>query len=327
MDVPFWVWLAFGLLVVGLLALDLLAFGRRKETIPFRRAVVWSIAWTAVGLGFAGVLWAWQGSDPAGEYLAGFLIEKSLSIDNLFVFALIFGYFAVPAAYQRRVIYWGIVGAIVLRALFILAGAALLDAFHFTIYVFGAFLVLTGLRMARHRTVEIHPERNVLLRLFRRVVPLTNEYHGDRLVVRKRGGLTATPLLAALVLVAAFDVVFAVDSIPAIFAITRDTFIVYAANAFSLLGLAALYFVLAGMIERFRYLNLGLAAVLVFVGAKMLLADVYAIPVYASLAVIVLTLAAAVLGSLLHPRPPRQAGRPPASHEGATTTVASERSQ
>jgi tellurite resistance protein TerC len=326
MNVPLWIWLAFGLLVVGLLAVDLVAFGRRKETIPFRRAVGWSIAWTVVGVGFAGVLWAWQGRDPAGEYLAGFLIEKSLSIDNLFVFALIFGYFAVPAAYQRRVIYWGIVGAIFLRALFILAGAALLDAFHFTIYVFGAFLVLTGLRMARHRTVEIHPERNVLLRLFRRVVPLTSEYHGDRLVVREKGALTATPLLAALVLVAAFDVVFAVDSIPAIFAITRDTFIVYAANAFSLLGLAALYFVLAGMIQRFRYLNLGLAAVLVFVGAKMLLADVYAIPVYASLAVIVLALAAAVGVSLLHPRQPDQ-GRRAESHEDITHTVASEGSR
>lgn len=326
MDVAWWIWLAFGLLVVGLLAVDLIAFGRRKESIPFRRAVVWSIAWTAVGLGFAGVLWAWRGSDHAGEYLAGFLIEKSLSIDNLFVFALIFGYFAVPAAYQRRVIYWGIVGAIVLRALFILAGAALLDAFHFTIYVFGAFLVLTGVRMARHRTVAIHPERNVLLRLFRRVVPLTNDYHGDRLVVRDNGALTATPLLAALVLIAAFDVVFAVDSIPAIFAITRDTFVVYAANAFSLLGLASLYFVLAGMIERFRYLSLGLAAVLVFVGAKMLLADVYAIPVHVSLAVIVLTLGAAVLGSLLHPRPPGPVGRPTGSRQGTARPVASERS-
>ncbi len=327
MDVPVWVWLAFGFLVVGLLVVDLLAFGRRKETIPFRRAVVWSIAWTAVGLAFAGVLWAWQGRDPAGEYLAGFLIEKSLSIDNLFVFALIFGYFAVPAAYQRRVIYWGIVGAIVLRALFILAGAALLDAFHFTIYVFGAFLVLTGLRMARHRTVEIHPERNVVLRLFRRVMPLTDEYHGDRLVVRQNRRLTATPLLAALVLVAAFDVVFAVDSIPAIFAITRDTFIVYAANAFSLLGLAALYFVLAGMIERFRYLNLGLAAVLVFVGAKMLLADVYSIPVYASLAIIVLTLGAAVVGSLVHPKAPDRRPRPAEGDQGASQTIASEGSR
>jgi tellurite resistance protein TerC len=320
MEVPLWIWLAFGLLVVGLLVVDLLAFGRRRESIPFRRAVVWSIAWTAVGLGFAGVLWAWRGRDPAGEYLAGFLIEKSLSIDNLFVFALIFGYFAVPSPYQRRIIYWGIVGAIVLRGLFILAGAALLDTFHYTIYVFGAFLVLTGLRMARHRAVAIDPERNVILRLFRRVVPLTTEYHGDRLVVRQNGALMATPILAALALVATFDVVFAVDSIPAIFAITRDTFIVYAANAFSLLGLGALYFVLAGMIDRFRYLSVGLAAVLVFVGAKMLLADVYAIPVYASLAVIVLTLAAAVLGSLLHPK----AERPADSRKGTTQTIASE---
>jgi tellurite resistance protein TerC len=282
-----------------LLLVDLLAFGRRGEEIPLRRAVGWSIGWTALGVGFAGLLWAWQGRGPAEEYLAGFLIEKSLSIDNLFVFALIFGFFAVPAAYQRRVIFWGIVGAIVLRALFILAGAALLDAFHLTVYVFGAFLILTGIRMARHREVEIHPERNPALRLLGRVLPLTTAYHGDRLTAREGGRRVATPLAAALLLVATFDVVFAVDSIPAIFAVTRETFVVYAANAFSLLGLSALYFVLAGMIGRFRYLNVGLAAVLVFVGGKMVLADVVHLPVYASLLVIVLALGAAVGASLV----------------------------
>jgi tellurite resistance protein TerC len=292
-----------------MLLVDLWAFGRRSEEIPFRRAVAWSVGWTLLGVAFAGFVWVWQGQELAGEYLAGFMIEKSLSIDNLFVFALIFSYFAVPALYQRRVIFWGIVGAIVLRGIFILAGAALLDAFHYTIYVFGAFLVLTGIRMARHANVEIHPERNPVLRLVGRILPTTAEYHGDRFTIREGGKRVATPLVLALALVATFDVVFAVDSIPAIFAVTRETFIVYAANAFSLLGLAALYFVLAGMIGKFRYLNLGLATVLVFVGLKMTLADFVHVPVYISLAVIVGVLAAAIGASLLRPLPESSDGR------------------
>jgi len=307
-----WVWAGFGVLVCALLVVDLVAFAGRGERIPMRRAVVWSVAWTVLGVGFAGVLWAWQGRVWAEEYVAGFLIEKSLSIDNLFVFALIFSYFAVPAVYQRRVIFWGIVGAVFLRGVFILAGAALLDAFHYSIYLFGGFLIVTGIRMARHSNVEIHPERNPVLRLIRRIIPMSAYYDRDRLLTRQNGRLIATPMLAALVLVATFDVVFAVDSIPAIFAVTRETFIVYAANAFSLLGLSALYFVLAGMIGRFRYLNVGLAAVLVFVGAKMVVADVYEIPVYASLGVIVLVLAASVGLSLLRPRPGSQTTKPPA---------------
>jgi tellurite resistance protein TerC len=305
-------WVAFGAFVVAMLLVDLLGFGGRGERVPFRRAVAWSVAWTLLGVGFAAFLWLWQGRAPAEEYLAGFLIEKSLSVDNLFVFALIFSYFVVPSIYQRRVIFWGIVGAIVLRGLFILAGAALLDAFHYTIYLFGGFLVLTGLRMARHHALEIHPERNPVLRLLRRLIPMTTRYDGDKLIVRDGPRWVATPLLAALALVATFDVVFAVDSIPAIFAITRETFIVYAANAFSLLGLGALYFVLAGMIDRFRYLNLGLAAVLVFVGLKMTLADLYEVPVYLSLTVIVVALAIAVAASMLRPRTPEQATTSPA---------------
>jgi tellurite resistance protein TerC len=300
MELEPWMWGAFGALVVVLLLVDLAAFGRRGEAIPLRRAVLWSIGWTLLGLGFAAFLWAWQDEASAGEYLAGFLIEKSLSIDNLFVFALIFAYFGIPAARQRRVIFWGIVGAIVLRGLFILGGAALLDAFHYAVYVFGAFLVFTGIRMARHRATEIHPERNPVLRLLGRVLPLTTADHGDRLTVRRDGRRLGTPMLAALVSVAAFDVVFAVDSIPAIFAVTRETFIVYAANAFSLLGLSALYFVLAGVMGRFRYLNLGLALVLVLVGAKMVLVDLYHVPVWASLAAIVGILGATVAASLLH---------------------------
>jgi TerC family integral membrane protein len=304
-ELEVWMWVAFVGFVGAMLLVDLLAFGRRGEPIPLRRAVGWSIGWTLLGLAFAAFLWVWQGRRFAGEYLAGFVIERSLSIDNLFVFALIFAYFGVPPTLQRRALFWGIVGAIILRGIFILAGAVLLDAFHYTIYVFGGFLVVTGIRFARHRTVEVHPERNPLLTLIRRILPMSNAYREDRFLVRERGTLVATPMLAALALIAAFDVVFAVDSIPAIFAVTRDTFIVYAANAFSMLGLAALYFVLAGMIERFRFLNLGLAAVLVFVGLKMTLADLYEIPVAVSLVFVALALAAAVAVSLARPAPPR----------------------
>jgi tellurite resistance protein TerC len=312
MELDLWMWAAFGAFVVAMLLVDLIAFGRRAEAIPLRRAALWSVGWSALGLAFAAFLWWWQGRRFAEEYLAGFLIEKSLSIDNLFVFALVFAYFAIPAAYQRRVIYWGIVGAIVLRGLFILAGAALLEAFHYTVYAFGVFLVFTGVRMVRRPTVEVDPERNPVLRLLARAVPLTTAHDRDRFTVRERGRRRATPLFAALVLVATFDLVFAVDSIPAIFAVTRETFIVYAANAFSLLGLAALYFVLVGMLGRFRYLHIGLAFVLVFVGAKMTLEDVFGPPVYVALLVVVMTLAVAIGASLLRPmpEPPPGAGGP-----------------
>jgi len=303
MDVALWHWGAFVALVVALLAVDLAVFARRDQEISFRRVLGWSIGWTALGAAFAGVIFAWQGGGAASEYLTGFVIEKSLSIDNLFVFALVFGYFGVPAASQRRVLFWGIVGAIVLRAIFIFAGAALLDAFHYTIYVFGAFLVLTGLRMARHSDVEIHPERNPVLKLLGRVVPLVDRYDADRFLVRERGRRLATPLMAALVLVATFDLLFAVDSIPAIFAVTRETFLVCAANAFSLLGLASLYFVLAELLGRFHYLNVGLGVVLVFVGAKMAGADLYELPIWTSLVVIVGVLGAAVGASLLRSAP------------------------
>lgn len=327
-QVEAWMWAAFGAFVVAMLVVDLVAFGRRGEEVAFRRAVGWSIGWTLLGVAFAVPLWVWQGRVWAEEHLAGFLIEKSLSIDNLFVFALIFSYFAVPAAYQRRVIFWGIVGAIVLRGVFILAGAALLDAFHYTIYLFGAFLIVTGIRMARHSDVEIHPERNPVLKLLGRILPMTTRYHGDRLTAHEGGRRVATPMLAALAMVATFDVVFAVDSIPAIFAVTREVFIVYAANAFSLLGLAALYFVLAGMIGRFRYLNLGLATVLAFVGVKMVLSDLYKVPIYLSLAVIVVTLAVAVVASLRHPRPTPTAEthdlEPPQTPQAAAASAATE---
>jgi tellurite resistance protein TerC len=284
-----------------MLLLDFALFGRRGEVISLRRAIGWSIGWTGLGLAFAAPLWAWEGQEIASAYLAGYLIEKSLSVDNLFVFALIFGYFAVPAIWQRRVLFWGIVGAIVLRAGFIAAGAAVLDVFHYTTFLFGAFLVVTGVRIGRQAEIHVDPERNPALKILRRLLPMTSSQADDSLIVRESGRRRATPMLAALVLVATFDVVFAVDSIPAIFAITQETFIVYAANAFSLLGLASLYFVLVGMIGRFRFLNVGLAVVLVFVGTKMTVAEWFEIPVFLSLAVVVVTLGAAAAASLLWP--------------------------
>jgi tellurite resistance protein TerC len=305
MEIQVWHWAAFAGFVVAMLLVDLAFFRRRGEAVPLRRAVGWSIGWTALGLAFAGFLWGWQGREPAGAYLAGFLIEKSLSVDNLFVFALVIAYFGVPAASQRRVLFWGIVGAIVLRGIFIAAGAALLDAFHYTTYVFGVFLVVTAVRIGRKAEVHVDPERNPALIVLRRLLPITTSYDEDRLLARKDGRLQATPMLATLVLVATLDVVFAVDSIPAVFAVTRETFVVYAANAFSLLGLASLYFVLAGVMTRFRFLNVGLAVVLAFVGAKMALADVVHVPVVLSLLVVVVTLGATIAASVLWPASPR----------------------
>jgi tellurite resistance protein TerC len=293
-----WIWGAFFGLIALFLALDLFVFHREAHAVTMREAAAWTTVWVVLGLAFGGLVWAGQGATAAGEYLAGYLIEKSLSIDNVFVFALLFSYFAVPAAYQHRVLFWGVVGAIVLRAAFIVAGAALLDSFHWVIYAFGGLLVLTGLRMAFRREGEIHPERNPVLRLVRRLVSISSEYRGQRFFVREAGRLVATPLLAVLLAVETTDVIFAVDSIPAIFAVTRDPFLVLTSNTFAILGLRALYFLLAGMLHRFVYLKYGLAAILVFVGAKMLVSDAYAVPIWASLAVIATVVAAAVIASL-----------------------------
>ena len=280
-------WTALVAAIVALLAVDFVLFGRRG--ITFRSSATWSAAWLAIGVAFTGVMFAWQGSGPAGQYLSGYLIERSLSIDNIFVFALIFSAFAVPLGERGRLLSAGILMALVLRAVFIALGAALLDAFHVTIYLFGLLLVITGIKLFRHRTAEIHPERNPVLRLLRRVWP----------------GATVTA--AVLVTLATTDLVFAIDSIPAIFAVTDDAFIVFAANAFALLGLRALYFLLAGMMDRFAYLTHGLALILVFVGGKMLLTDVWKIPTWLSLLVIVAILALAVGVSLQRTRPGRGA--------------------
>jgi tellurite resistance protein TerC len=302
-----WVWVAFVALILILLALDLFVFHREAHEVSFREATLFSGFWIALGLAFGGVVFLWMGPVAGGEYLAGYLIEKSLSVDNIFVFALLFTYFAVPAKYQHRVLFWGILGALVFRAIFIAAGVAFLERFHWAIFVFGGLLVITGVRMALHRHEEIHPERNPVLRAFRRIVPMTPAYRGQRFVVREHGRLMATPLMAVLVLVETTDIVFAVDSIPAIFAVTRDPFIVFSSNAFAILGLRALYFMLAGMIKRFVYLKYGLSVILVYVGIKMLASDVYEVPIWASLTVIAVVIGAAVALSLLRTAPPQVA--------------------
>jgi tellurite resistance protein TerC len=280
-------WLVLVAAVLGFLAIDFFLFGRRG--ITFRSSLAWSIFWLALGISFTVPMLAWQGGDAATEYLSGYLIERSLSIDNIFVFALIFASFAIPASQQGRLLSIGIVMALVMRAVFIGAGAWLLDAFHFTIYLFGLLLVATGIKLARHSGEEVHPERNVVLRAIRRVRP----------------GTSIT--VATVVVLATTDLIFAIDSIPAIFAITTDAFIVFAANAFALLGLRSLYFLLAGMMSRFAYLTHGLAIVLVWVGAKMLLTDVWKVPIWLSLLVIVVVLAVAILASFIRTR-----GGPPA---------------
>jgi TerC family integral membrane protein len=293
------IWIVLGVLVVGMLALDLFVFHRDAHEVSMREAAIWSAVWIGLGLGFGGLVFAWRGAQPGSEYLTGYLIEKSLSMDNVFLFAMLFSHFAVPARYQHRVLFWGVLGAIVFRAIFIAAGTTLLDAFHFLIYGFGLLLLLTGVRMWRARGHAVHPERNVVLRLVRRMVPVSPDYDGRRLFTRHAGELMATPLFAVLVVVETTDIMFALDSIPAIFAITTDPFIVFSSNAFAILGLRSLYFLLAGLIDRFVYLKQGLAALLVFAGVKVLIADAWNMPVALSLAVIVAILAVAVIASIL----------------------------
>jgi len=293
-------WIALSVFVGVALAIDLHA--GRGRTPSMRSALAWSLVWTAIGIAFAAVLLALDDGRAASEYLAGYLVEKSLSLDNLFVFAMLFAFFAVPAEQRRRVLVYGVAGAIVLRAVFIVAGAAALDTFHATTYVLGALLAFTAVKIARQGGEEVDPDRTLAMRTLRRFVPLAAGYDGDKLITRERGRRMATPLLAALVMVAAFDLMFAIDSIPAIFAITRDTFVVFAANAFSLLGMISLYFLLDGLLDRFRYLHLGLAAILGYVAGKLILVDVWHPPIGLSLVVIAGALTAAALASVIAER-------------------------
>lgn len=299
-------WLALGAFVLLALLID---FRLQPDRPTMRTALIWSIVWTLIGVAFAGVLVLTGDGAPSGEYLAGFLIEKSLSLDNLFVFAVLLSFFAVPAEQRHRALVFGVAMAIVLRGVFIVAGAAALDAFSFVTYGLGALLLYTAVKIARHKSEDVDPEKTLVMRTMRKAVPMSPDYEGRKLVTRVNGGRVTTPLFAAFVMVAAFDVMFAVDSIPAIFAVTTDTFVVFAANAFSLLGMISLFFLLDGMLDRFRYLNLGLAVILGYVAFKLLLADVWHPPIPLTLSVIIASLGAAMLASWIVDRRQRRAGQ------------------
>jgi tellurite resistance protein TerC len=291
------IWIGFNLFVLALLAIDLGVFHRKAHSVSIKEATAWSIVWVSLAMIFnLGIYFTW-GEEKALEFFTGYVIEKSLSVDNLFVFLMIFQYFSTPAEYQHRVLFWGILGALVLRAIFIAAGSALLTQFHWMIYVFGAFLVFTGIKMFLQGDEKLEPNRNPVVRLFERWVPMTREYHGQRFMIRINGQTRATLLLLVLIVIETTDVIFAVDSIPAIFAVTQDSFIVYTSNVFAILGLRALYFMLAGVMQMFVYLKFGLSLVLCFVGAKMLLSDIYKIPIGASLAVIGTVLLLSIVAS------------------------------
>jgi tellurite resistance protein TerC len=294
-------WIIFNLFVVAMLVLDLGVLNRRSHRVGFREALIWSGVWIALAAAFAVFVFFWQGRTSMLEFVTGYVVELSLSVDNLFVFLVIFRYFKVPDDHQHKVLFWGIVGALVMRGLFILAGVTLIQRFEGITYFFGALLVYSGIKLMRQGETEIHPEKNPVLRLFRKVMPVTKEYVGGKFLVRKPG-LYATPLLVVLILIETTDVLFAVDSIPAVLAITLDAFIVYTSNVFAILGLRSMYFALAGMMDLFHYLHYGLSVVLIFVGVKMIAAHNFHIPTIWTLAVIVLVLGTSIVASLKYPK-------------------------
>ena len=305
-------WIGFNVFILGMLALDLGVFHRKSHTVSLRESFTWTAVWIVLAMLFNLGVWHFAGRDKALEFFTGYVIEKSLSVDNVFVFALLFSYFAVPAQWQHKVLFWGIIGALLLRAIMIAAGAALIANFAWIIYVFGGFLILTGIKMIVKRVEAIHPETNPLVRLFKRLMPVTKDYEGDKFFVRRNGALMATPLFLVLLLVEFTDVIFAVDSIPAIFAVTRDPFIVYTSNVFAILGLRSLYCALAGVMDKFHLLKTGLGVVLTFVGVKMLLGHTaYKIDTLVSLGVIVAVLAASIVASLVWPKAAADAAHGP----------------
>ncbi len=302
-----WMWGGFIAFVLGMLALDLGVFHRKAHPVSVKEAAAWSAVWVALALVFNALLWRGFGPERGMEFLTGYLIEKALSIDNIFVFVLIFGAFSVPAAYQHRVLFWGILGALVMRAVFVGLGAALLASFHWVIYLFGGFLLVTGIKMLVLRDQGFDPRANPVFKLFKRLIPAVDDYHGPSFTVVKDGRRFATPLLLVLVAVELTDLVFAVDSVPAIFAVTKDPFIVFTSNIFAILGLRSLYFLLAGIVHQFRYLKVGLSLVLVFVALKMLAVDFFKVPVAWSLGVIALLIGGSMLASRVLPETPAKA--------------------
>ncbi len=297
-----WPWIFFNAFVLLMLALDLGVFHRQSKKITFKNAMIWSAVWIGLAMIFNGWIYYSMGKQPAIEFLTGYLVEKSLSVDNIFVFVLLFGFFKVPDEYRHRVLFWGVIGALVMRAIFIAVGAVLISKFHWIIYLFGAFLVYTGYKMFKKSAADTHPEDNPLVKWFVKRGKVTSEYHGKKFFVNMNGKNLATPLFLCLLSVEFTDLIFAVDSIPAIFAITKDPFIVYTSNVFAILGLRSLYFALEGVITKFPYLRFGLAIILIFIGIKMLLVDVFKIPVAASLGVIALVLTISILWEKIFPK-------------------------
>ncbi len=291
-------WVGFNVFILAMLGVDLLVFHRRPHAETLREAIVWSVVWTLLALAFNLGVYFVMGPAPALDFLTGYIIERSLSIDNLFVFVLVFAFFGVAAEYQHKVLFWGILGALVMRFAFIFAGVALIERFHFVIYLFGLVLIVSGIKMFSHDQIEIRPERNIVIRLFRRIMPVTPGHEGAKFFVRRDRRVFATPLFVVLLLVETTDLVFAVDSIPAVLAITHDHFIVYSSNVFAILGMRALYFALAGVMKMFRFLHYGLSAILVFVGLKMLLSDLFPIPTPLALGVVAAILALSIAASV-----------------------------
>jgi tellurite resistance protein TerC len=298
MTAELWGWVGFGVVVLGMLILDLGVFHRKTREIGLKEALSWTALWVTLALLFNAGVWYWLGSNRGLEFLTGYVIELSLSIDNLFVFLLIFAYFRVPAEYQHKVLFWGILGALIMRLVFIGAGIALIERFHWIIYVFGAILVISGIKLAADKGKEVHPEKNPVLRLFRAIVPVASDYSGAQLTTRINGRLMATPLLVVLIAIETADLVFAVDSVPAVLAITTEPFIVYTSNVFAILGLRSMFFALAGVMKLFCYIHYGLSGVLVFVGVKMVISDVFKIPTLVSLLTVSGILSISIVASL-----------------------------
>jgi tellurite resistance protein TerC len=294
METPIIFWIIFNVFVLVMLALDLGVFHRKIHEVKLKEALTWTFVWVFLALVFNAIIYFWKGQQQALEFFTGYLVEKALSIDNIFVFIMIFTYFQIPAVYHHKVLFWGIIGALIMRVIFIFAGVALMEKFHFTIYIFGALLIYTGYKMFFHNNAKIHPEKNPVIRFFKKFMPVTPDLHEDRFFIKLNGRQYATPLFLVLILIETTDLIFAVDSIPAILAITQDQFIVYTSNVFAILGLRSLYFALAGVVHRFWLLSYGLAVVLIFVGIKMILVDFYKIPIEWSL----LFIAAIITGSI-----------------------------
>ncbi len=298
MDTPIIFWIIFNAFVLLMLALDLGVFHRKSHEVTVKEALTWTFVWIFLAMVFNAIIYFWRGQQQALEFFTGYLVEKALSVDNIFVFIVIFTYFQVPTKYQHKVLFWGILGALIMRVIFIFAGVALLEKFHFTIYIFGALLIFTGIKMFNHDNSKIEPDKNPVLKFFKKFMPVTPELHGDKFFTKIDGKKFATPLFLVLILIETTDLIFAVDSIPAILAITQDQFIVYTSNVFAILGLRSLYFALAGVIHRFWLLSYGLAIVLIFVGIKMTIIDFYKIPIEVSLLVIATIITGSILISL-----------------------------